>query len=139
MRHKIKKNKFGFGKDANKMLLRKLAVNFLKTGYLETTFKKAKVLKSFLEKLISKGKTFNEANKNYLLKYLSNLKLVNKIFEEIGPSFSNISGGYIKIIKKDFKDGNGSLIGRLEWAHPIIKKEKKILKKMKKLKIKKLI
>lgn len=120
MKHRIKKNKFNFGKDANKMLLRKLIFNFFENGYLETTFYKAKLLKSHVEKIISKGKVFNQSNKNYLLKNLGNIKLINKIFKTISPSFINISGGYVKIIRTKLRDGDGSLIARIEWAHPLI-------------------
>ncbi|MCX7955712.1 MAG: 50S ribosomal protein L17 [Patescibacteria group bacterium] len=134
MKHRVKKQKFNFGKDSNKMLLKKLIINFLKVGYIETTLTKAKFLKSHLERIIYKGKNFNESNKNYLLKYLSNYKLVKKIFDEIAPSFSNFSGGYVRIIKKNLKSGDGSLIARLEWSHPIIKKEKNIANKDKKIK-----
>lgn len=137
MRHKIKKTKFSFGKDANKMLLRKLTFNFFKSGYLETTLIKAKVLKSYLEKLISKFKNLNDKNKKYLLRKIGDSRLVNNLSNIINKSFSNISGGYVKIIKTDLRNGDGSLMAKIEWAYPIFNKEKDEDKKEIKIKNKK--
>ncbi|GIW64072.1 MAG: 50S ribosomal protein L17 [Patescibacteria group bacterium] len=125
MRHRVKKIKFSFGKDANKMLMRKLTVNFFRSGYLETTLAKAKVLKSHLEKLVSKAKDKTKTNEKVLLKYLGNQKLVKDLFNKVPHSFKGINGGYVKITKLDYRDGDGSLMAKLEWAHPIIEDNNK--------------
>ncbi|GAB4219059.1 MAG: 50S ribosomal protein L17 [Candidatus Microgenomates bacterium] len=130
MRHKVKKIKFKYGKDANEMLSRKLAINFLKTSYIETTLIKAKVLKSHLEKLLSKTKVYTKSNNNYLLKYLGNQKLVKDLFKNIGPSLKEINGGYVKISKLDYRDGDGSLMAKVQWAHPVLKIENNDNKKL---------
>jgi len=145
MRHQVRKNRFGYGQDANEMLLRKLAKNFLKTGYLKTTITKAKVLKSHLENLVSKMVVFSQANKNYLLKYLGDEKIVEDGFKVIGQSFKEIKGGYVKIIKTGLRKGDGSLVAEVRWAHPLIttkeekpqkekEETKKEVKKVKKIK-----
>lgn len=121
MRHKVKKIKFNFGKDANRSLMRKLAVNFLNKGYLETTFTKAKAVKSYIEKLITKMKIKNESNKNYLLKYLGNKKIVEDGFNRVGPALSKIQGGYVRIIKLGIRNSDGSLLAKIEWAYPVVK------------------
>lgn len=130
MRHRVKKIKFNFGKDANKMLLRKLAVNFLTKGSLKTTLAKGKVLKSFLERLVSRMKVKSEVNKNYLIRYLGDSKLVENCFKNIGPVFSNVNGGYVRIIKLNFRSTDGAFLARLEWTKPVVleKKEVKIKK-----------
>ncbi len=129
MRHKVKKIKFKKGQDANQMLMRKLLINFLSHGHIETTITKAKVLKSLLEKLISKAKVKNEANKNYLLKKLGKISYVNDCFDRIGQALKNINGGYVKIVRLGLREGDGALKARVEWAYPILnekndKKEK---------------
>lgn len=121
MRHKVKKIKFNFGKDANKSLIRKLAINFLDKGYLQTTITRAKAVKSYIEKLITKMKTKNESNKNYLLKYLGNKKIVEDGFNRVGPALSKIQGGYVKIIKVGMRNSDGSLLAKIEWAYPVVK------------------
>ncbi len=130
MRHQIKKIKFKGGYDANRMLLRKLAKNFLNNGYLVTTIKKAKILKSHLDKLITKTKEKKEANKNYLLKYLGDIRLVKKLFDLIGPQLKDLSSGYVTIIKQKHRDNDGSLMTKIFWSKPVIYNlEKKEVKK----------
>lgn len=132
MRHGVKKIKFNFGKDANKALIRKLAVNFLDKGYLQTTLSKAKVLKPHLEKLVTKMKSKSESNKNFLLRYLSDKKIVDDGFERIGPALSKVQGGYVRIIKLGMRGSDGSFMAKVEWAYPVVKEEKTL--KVKKVK-----
>lgn len=121
MRHRVKKIKFNFGKDANKALIRKLAINFLDKGYLQTTLTKAKILKSYIEKLVTKMKIKNESNKNYLLKYLGNKKIVEDGFDRIGPALLKVQGGYVRIIKIGTRNNDGSLLAKIEWVYPVVK------------------
>lgn len=132
MRHGVKKIKFNFGRDANKMLMRKLAVNFLSKGYLETTLAKAKSLKTHLEKLISKMKSRNEANKNFLLRYLANSDVVEDAFNRVGPALSKIVGGYVRVIKRGLRSSDGSLMAKVEWAYPVVSEEMNKPKKINK-------
>ncbi len=125
MRHQVKDIKFKVGYDANRMLLKKLVKNFLNNGYIVTTIKRARILKSHLDKLITKTKEKTEANKNYLLKYLGDLKLVNKLFDLIGSQLKDISSGYVKILKLNFRDNDGSLLAKIVWSKPVIYKENK--------------
>ncbi len=124
MRHQIKKTKFKKGYDAKRMLLRKLSVNFLKRDSLLTTIKKAKILKTHLEKLLSKTKIETEANKNYLLRLLGNQKLVKYLFKNVGPIIRDLTGGYVKIIKENYRDSDGSLMARVEWTRPVVNNDK---------------
>ena len=70
MRHRVKKIKFSKGKDANEMLLKKLLSNFLIQGKITTTQKKAKAVKSGIDRIVSKSKNKTQSNKNYLLSFL---------------------------------------------------------------------
>ncbi len=121
MRHRVKKIKFNFGHDANKQLLRKLAVNFLANGRLQTTLSKAKVLKPHLERLVTKMKTRNEANKNYLLRYLGDYKTVVDGFDRVGPALSKINGGYVRIVKLGPRNDDGAPLAKIEWVYPVVK------------------
>lgn len=122
MRHRVKKIKIRKGKDANKMLLVKLAKNFLVKGKIVTTLKKAKVIKSYLERIIEKSKRKTEANKNYLLRFVHDKKLIDYLFNTIGLVFKDIKGGYVKVIKMGQRASDGSEMASLEWAHPITTK-----------------
>ena len=85
------------------MLVRKLIRNFITHGKLKTTLKKAKVLKSEIEKFVEKTKIKTEANKNFLLWTLNDKKLVKSAFEQIGATLKDKVGGYVRVVKLGLK------------------------------------
>ncbi len=121
MRHKVKKIKIKFGKDSNKMLLRKLLKNFLREGKITSTLKRIKLLKTLVEKIISQAKIDNEKNRAYLYKYLNDKKLVNFVFDNVVKVFSDLNGGYVKLIKLNERNSDGALLAELTWLRPIVK------------------
>jgi len=66
MKHRVAKRKFGFGYDANKMLLRQLCRSFFLDNAIKTSKQRAKAAQMQVEKLVTKSKLKNEANKNYI-------------------------------------------------------------------------
>lgn len=124
MRHRVKKIKFRGGRDANRMLIRKLTVNFLKNAKIKTTLKKAKTLKTEIEKLVEKAKVENEANKNVLLKSLNDSKLVSQVIREVGRPLADKVGGYVRVVKLGARQSDGAEMARLEWAYPVVKSDK---------------
>ena len=124
MRHRIKKIKFGDGYDANRALVRKLAVNFFLKGKLMTTLTKAKAMKPVIEKLIEKMKVKTEANLNYLRQKLDSSEVIEIAYNDIGPAIEKINGGYIRIIKLGRRESDGAETARIEWVYPVIKQKK---------------
>ena len=114
MIHSVNKIKFKSGKDANEMLIRKLAFNFFQSGRMVTTLKKAKVMKTTVDILVGKMKEKKESNKNWLLRYMPDIKTVNILFDQVGPSIQNISGGFVRVIKLNQRDSDGTLMAQLE-------------------------
>ena len=132
MKHRATKIKFRAGKDANKMLMRKLAVNFLAHGKLTTTEKKAKVLKTHLEKLVEKTKTRTEANKNYLLSNLASPSLVERMFIQVGSAVNGRVGGYVRVEKLHNRLSDGASMAKVTWAMPVVMEEPKAVKTVEK-------
>lgn len=129
MRHGYKKIKFGYGKDANDMLMRKLAYNFFTNGKIVTTDTKAKVLKSYVEKLVEKLKEKNEANKNSLLRSLGSQALIDTLYETVTDKVKGIQGGYVRVQRLAIRLSDGAPTARLSWTFPMVKEEKKAEKK----------
>lgn len=130
MWHRVKKIKFNDGRDANKMLLKKLAVNFLTKGKITTTKAKAKALRSFLEKILNKAKEETEANKNFLHKNLGDKKAIELIFKEIRPVVKERTSGYLKLSFLGQRLSDGSEMVQVNWAVPVvINQEKKTVNK----------
>lgn len=121
MRHRVKKIKIKKGKDANKMLMVKLLKNFFVQGKIITTVKKAKIIKSQIERLVEKSKFKTEANKNYLLRFIHDIKLVNLLFEKIGVTFKDVKGGCVRVVKIGQRQSDGAEMAKLEWTQPITK------------------
>lgn len=123
MRHGVKKIKFSNGVDANRALVRKLAVNFFVRGKLSTTLPKAKAIKPVLERLIEKMKVKTEANVNYLKQKLDNKEIIEMAYRDISPVIAKINGGYVRIVKLGQRESDGAETARIEWVYPIIKQK----------------
>lgn len=128
MRHKVKKIKLAKGKDANKAMMRKLAVNFIDKGKIQTTLTKAKSLKSLIDRLVSKAKEKKESTKNILLKHLGEEKAVNKLFAVVGPKFNDRNSGFVRVVKIGRRVGDGAEMGKVEWVKAIIEVQSPKLK-----------
>ncbi len=125
MRHRVKKIKFSDGIDANRALVRKLAINFFLKGKLTTTLAKAKAMKPIIERLIEKMKVKTESNLNYLKQKLDSNEVIKIAYDNISPVIGKINGGYIRIVKLGKRDSDGAEVGRIDWAYPVVLKEEK--------------
>lgn len=117
MRHRIKKIKFRNGKDANRMLIKKLLLNFFKKGKIETTIKRGKVLKSFIDRLINLAK---KNKKHLILKYIHNKKTVDFLVNKVVPLFSDRKTGFTSVKKMGKRLSDGSEMVILSWIKPIV-------------------
>lgn len=138
MKHRTHKYTFGSGIDANSMLMRKLMKNFIRASHVETTITRAKALKVYMDRIVSKTRVYTESNKNFLLRYFPEKDYQRVLFTQIGPAVEKINGGYVRIVRMSKRDNDGAMIARVEWAHPVvvdwenikpIKKESKEIKK----------
>jgi len=120
MRHKVKKLKFGQGRDFVRSTMRKLVKNLIKQGRIKTTLAKAKSLKGFVDHLVFKAKKKEESTKNLLLKHLGEEATVKKLMEMIGPKFSDRESGFVRIKKLGPRLGDGAEMALVEWTKPII-------------------
>lgn len=139
MRHRVKKIKIKYGKDSNKMILIKLVKNFIKNGHLVTTAKRAKLLKSCLERLLSKAIKNKNRSKDYLYKKIGDKKIVNMIINQLVPIIEKKNGGYLRFSLLKKREGDGAVLTRVEWSLPVVLKEKKSIKEKKEKENKKTI
>jgi len=120
MKHRTNKITFGSGIDANSMMMRKLMKNFIRASHIETTIPRAKALKIYMDRVVSKALVYTESNKNYLLRYFPEKMYQRVLFTQIGPALSKIRGGYVRIIRLSQRDNDGAMMARMEWAHPVV-------------------
>lgn len=128
MKHRVAKRKFGFGYDANKMLLRQLCRSFFLENTIKTSKQRAKATQMQVEKIVTKSKVQNEANKNYILRFFGDEKMCELLFTKIGPSFGKVGGGYTKVSLIGQRESDGAMMAKLSWAHPLQSEKKKVTK-----------
>jgi large subunit ribosomal protein L17 len=97
-----------------KMLLRNIVTSFLKEGKMETTAMRAKELQSLAEKMITLGKRGDLHARRQALAYLLDETVVSKLFQEISPRYQEKNGGYTRITKTGFRQGDGAPMVRIE-------------------------
>jgi large subunit ribosomal protein L17 len=115
-----------------KSLLRNLTASLIEKNRIETTLTKAKAVRPIVEKMVSLGKAGTLADKRRAFAYLYKRKTVQVLFDEIAPRFMDRNGGYTRIIKTDFRKGDGAEMAILEFVDYIFEvKDKKAKEKAK--------
>lgn len=132
MRHLNGGFKLGRKPDHRKALLRNLAASVIEKNRIETTLAKAKAVKPIVDKMITLGKAGSLADKRRAMSYLYKRKTVQTLFDEVAPRFMDRNGGYTRIIKTDFRKGDGAEMAILEFTDYIFEsKDKKAKEKAK--------
>ncbi|PIZ85701.1 50S ribosomal protein L17 [Candidatus Nomurabacteria bacterium CG_4_10_14_0_2_um_filter_33_9] len=117
MRHHNTKRKFGKDKNQKKALLNSLALNLIVRGKIKTTEPKAKELRPFMEKLITKAKKGDIATRRVVVSKLSNRsKEVKKLFEIIAPKYKDQNGGYTRVLKLGTRKSDGAKMAIIEFV-----------------------
>jgi len=98
MKKQVKGRKFSRKRDQRKALIKSLARSLFVNEKIKTTEAKAKELRVFSEKLITKARKGDLTSRRHLARYFEK-DLVKKIVEEIAPKYKKRPGGYTRIIK----------------------------------------
>lgn len=114
MTHGVSHRHFGRDTTARKALLRGLAMNLIEFGQIETTLPKAKDLRRVIEPLITKARTNSVAARRVLAQTVTNPILLKKLVEEIAPRFQGVKGGYTRVIKVGFRQGDAAPMAIIE-------------------------
>ena len=93
-----------------KKILANLSKQLIEHGKIKTTDTKAKLLRPYVEKLITKAKRGTLADRRNVAKLLNDNYAVKKLFDEIGPQFADRDGGYTRIIKLGNRKGDNAPI-----------------------------
>ncbi len=108
MRHQIKGRKFHRDTSARKALFKSLSIALIEHELIKTTLPKGKDLRSIAEPLITLAKTDSVANRRLAFARLGNDAAVKKLFEVLGPRFKARHGGYLRILKCGFRQGDAA-------------------------------
>ncbi|UOD50478.1 50S ribosomal protein L17 [Orrella daihaiensis] len=95
-------------------MFRNMAVALLTHEAIKTTLPKAKELRRVVEPLITLGKQPTLANKRLAFARLRDRDAVIKLFAEIGPRYANRNGGYTRVLKMGYRQGDNAPMAFME-------------------------
>jgi large subunit ribosomal protein L17 len=95
-------------------LYRNLVSDLIKYDKIVTTEAKAKEIRGLAEKMITLGKEGSLASRRRALAFVTEKKLVDKIFGELAPRYMERPGGYTRIIKMGRRVGDAARLAQVE-------------------------
>ena len=125
MRHLVKRRKLRRNTAHRRALLRNLVTSFLEKERMRTTLAKAKAARPLAEKMITLAKKDTLHTRRLALRFMFKKPVVKKLFDEIGPRFSERPGGYTRIVKIGPRAGDGAEMAILELIGSEFKKKEK--------------
>ena len=114
MRHRLGLRKLNRTSSHRLAMLRNMTVSLLRHETIKTTLPKAKELRRVVEPIITLGKKPSLANRRLAFDRLRDREIVVKLFDEIGPRYANRNGGYLRILKCGFRDGDNAPMAFVE-------------------------
>ncbi|MFA5684485.1 MAG: 50S ribosomal protein L17 [Lysobacteraceae bacterium] len=114
MRHQKSGRKFNRTSSHREAMFRNMSASLIKHELIKTTLPKAKELRRVAEPLITLAKTDGVANRRLAFARLRDKEAVGKLFVELGPRFRDRPGGYLRILKCGFRDGDNAPMAYVE-------------------------
>mgnify|MGYP001074402002 FL=1 len=108
MRHGHGLRKLNRTSEHRQAMLRNLSTALLRYEVIRTTLPKAKELRRVVEPLITLGKKPTLANRRLAFDRIRDRDIVGKVFNELGPRYANRNGGYVRILKYGFRQGDNA-------------------------------
>ncbi len=114
MRHRKSGRKFSRTSAHRKAMFRNMTSSLVEHELIKTTLPKAKELRRVAEPLITLSKNDSVANRRLAFSRLRDDAAVAKLFNELGPRFSERPGGYLRILKCGFRAGDNAPMAFVE-------------------------
>ena len=114
MRHRKSGKKLNRNSSHRQAMFRNMAVSLIEHEVIKTTVVKAKELRRFAEPLITLSKEDTVANRRLAFDRTRSKAAVGKLFSEIGPRSKDRNGGYTRILKCGFRQGDSAPMAFIE-------------------------
>lgn len=115
-RHGYKGRKLGRERDQRRALLKGLATSLVMEESIETTLPKAKELVRYIEKLITKAKKGNLANRRAVIAGLSTQVAAVKLVDQIAPQLTGRTSGHVRVERTRLRVGDGAQMAIVEFV-----------------------
>lgn len=116
MRHKNHHSRLNRPTGHRRATLRNLACALINNERIETTAPKAKVLKSYVEQIVTLGKKGTVHHRRQAFAKLMDKKAVHKVFESLAPRYSERPGGYTRVMRTRRRLGDGAEMALIEFV-----------------------
>lgn len=114
MRHRSGLRKLNRTSAHRLAMFRNMSVSLIEHEAIKTTLPKAKELRRVFEPLITLAKNPTVANRRLAFARLRDRDAVTKLFNELGPRFQDRNGGYTRILKMGFRQGDNAPVAYME-------------------------
>jgi large subunit ribosomal protein L17 len=114
MRHHLGLRKLNRTSSHRLAMLRNMTVSLLRHEAIKTTLPKAKELRRVAEPILTLGKNPSLANRRLAFARLRDRDMVTKLFDELGPRYASRNGGYLRILKFGFRQGDKAPMALVE-------------------------
>jgi large subunit ribosomal protein L17 len=131
MRHRVAGRKLSRHTQHRELMFRNMLVSLLQHERIRTTLAKGKELRSWADRIISLGKQGTLHARRRAFALLRDKGIVKKLFDEIAPKFKDRAGGYTRVYKLGWRQGDAaplSLVELVTFTHPEEKKKSTITK-----------
>ncbi len=118
-RHGYKGRKFHREADQRRSMMKSLADSLVEHGAVETTLPKAKELRPYMEKLITKAKKADVHNRRLIIARLHTLTSAHKLVDEIAPLLKDRTSGYLRIERTRVRRGDNAQLARISFVDDI--------------------
>lgn len=109
-----KGKRLGGSPEHQRKILSNLTADLIEYEFVTTTHAKAKVLRPYAEKVITKARRGDLHARRTVLKKIPNNDAVTKLFDEVAPRYADRQGGYLRIIKLGPRRGDGAEMAKVE-------------------------
>jgi len=118
-RHGYKGRKFGRERDQRRALLKGLATSLVEHGKIETTLPKAKELVRYIEKLVTKAKKGDLANRRRVIAGLSTQAAAFRLVDVIAPQLTGRTSGHVRVERTRLRVGDGAQMATIAFVDEI--------------------
>jgi len=116
MANQIDGRKLGRATPHRMAMYRNMVTDLIRHGRVITTQAKAKEVQGFADRMITLGKKGDLTSRRRALGFVYDKKMVEKLFDELGPRYAGRPGGYTRVTKLEPRMGDGARMAQLEFV-----------------------
>lgn len=116
MNHRVKKVRLSRHTSHRIAMIRNMVTSLVEHERIETTLAKAKYLRSVADKMVTLGKEGTLHARRRACRVIRGQQALAKLFSNIAPRFKDRKGGYTRVLKLGFRQGDGAPMALVEFV-----------------------